>query len=55
MIADFGVAAVIVLALVIAGSLIARSLYGKRHPPLTVEERNLQLERELGMTDNETE
>jgi hypothetical protein len=45
--ADFGVAFVIVLGLAFFGAFAARSAYRRRHPPPTLEEQTAWLEQEL--------
>lgn len=45
--ADFGVAFVIVTGLATLIALIARGQYRRKHPPLTPEEKTAQLERKL--------
>jgi hypothetical protein len=45
--ADFGVAFVIVTGLITVGAIIVRSQYRRRHPPLTMEEKTARLEQDL--------
>lgn len=45
--ADFGVAFVIVTGLAVLAAVIARSVYRRNHPPLTTQQKTEQLEREL--------
>ena len=53
--ADFGVAFVIVMALAIVAAIIARDTYRRRHPPLTTAEKTAQLEEELADVNKKIE
>jgi hypothetical protein len=52
---DAGTAFTVIMALVVITSLIYRSNYRRKHPPLTTEEKNRQLERELAEINKEIE
>jgi membrane protein implicated in regulation of membrane protease activity len=45
--ADFGVAFVIVTGLAVVLAVVARGVYQRRHPPLTTQQKTGQLEQEL--------
>ena len=53
--ADLGVVFVIVLALAIFGSVVARSNYRRRNPPLTIEQQTALAEKELAEINRKIE